>query len=653
MRYIGSKLNMISEIDSFIDKNTTGKEKNFLDLFAGSNTVARHFKKNYKIITNDTLYFSYAIARGTIHNNLPLRFKGLKAMGIEDPIDYLENNNVPNKTCYYAESYSPFGEMNRMYFTSENAFRIGFIRNTIDEWKNGNLITENEYFYLLATLLESIPFISNTTGTYGAYLKKWDKRALKPMSLKPPQIINNQSNNECFNIDSNELVKNKKFDIVYIDPPYNKRQYAPNYHVLENIARNNKPLLKGVTGLFDYKNLKSSYSVKIQAEKSFTDLISNINAKHIFVSYNNEGLIEEKRLIKIMKDSSYNNHIDIKRIPYRKYKSKIPSESYELYEILLHIEKDVVNESSNNFIQESFFDTWGYEKKFIKSPLNYVGGKYKILKDIIPLFPNEIDTFIDLFSGGANVGINVKANNHVFNDNNFKLNEMFRYFQNKSPETLIEQIELKIKKYNLSKTNAEAYKLFREKYNNNPNPLDLYILVSYSYNYQIRFNNSMKFNNPFGKDRSSFSTNMKLNLERFIRRLNKMNATFTDKYFTDINFNNLNENDFVYLDPPYLITTGSYNDGNRGFVNWTEKQELEMYAIMEELTKKNIKWALSNVMHNKGNTHELLNDFILNNNVMVNNIKHNYNNASYNSKKSGSQEVLVTNYDVDTFNLLH
>lgn len=656
LRYIGSKVNLIEKIDNFIQQNTLGNEQVFLDLFAGSNAVAQHFKRKYTVYTNDILYFSYVLAKANIENNEPLTFDLLKQNGIDNPLDYLQNVSVNDLPVgYYERAYSPTGE--KMYFTVENAKRIDFVRDTIEKWKGQKLITETEYFYLVSALIEAIPFISNTTGTYGAFLKHWDKRALKPLTLIPLNVTNNKRQNKSFNEDSNDLVKSISADIVYIDPPYNKRQYASNYHVLENIACHNKPELKGITSLFDYKLLKSDYSNQKKAYDALDNLLHNIDATHVILSYNNEGIIPEDKLILLMKKHAIDGNTIIEKIPYRKYKSKITSKSYELYELLLYIRKKELDlpKVKSNSEQLSLLPTsdWKLEhKNFIKSPLNYIGGKFKLLPQIIPLFPPNIHNFVDVFSGGANVGINVKAKHHHFNDMNYHVNEMFRYFAKQNIDVLIKNIESKISKYNLSKTNEEGYLKFRKQYNINQNPLDLYILISYSYNYQIRFNNSMEFNNPFGRNRSQFSDNMRKNLIQFVQRLNEIHANFTDEYFTNLDFSHLVEGDFVYLDPPYLITTGSYNDGNRGFQNWGEQQEKYMYKLMQELTKQNVRYALSNVIDHKGKSNELLKSFIADNNVHVHYLDYNYNNASYNTKKDGSTEVLITNYDPYTFGVL-
>lgn len=217
----------------------------------------------------------------------------------------------------------------------------------------------------------------------------------------------------------------------------------------------------------------------------------------------------------------------------------------------------------------------------IKSPLNYIGGKSKILKQILPLFPLEINNFVDLFAGGCNVGINAEANHYFFNDNLSFLVEMYQEFQKSDLDFTINYIENRIKELNLSQINEEGYKILRKEYNSHKNPLDLFVLIAFSFNHQIRFNNNHEFNNPFGKNRSSFNPKMKQNLENFIIRIKEMNAIFSKNCFTEFDFSFLGQNDMVYCnDPPYLITTGTYNDGKRGFKGWGEKEEKELLNLV-------------------------------------------------------------------------
>jgi len=655
LRYIGSKSSMLCKIERVLDNHIKGDEESFLDLFAGTNVVGKHFKNRFRLVSNDLLYFSYLNAKATIENNEPLHFANLG--NITSPLDYLQKGAdeylLLDSVGYYERAYSPSGEA--MYLSVENAKRIDFIRDKIDEWNEEGLLTEPEYCYLVSALIEAIPFVSNITGTYGAFLKHWDKRALKALELTPLVVEDNGFSNSSFNVDSNDLVHRIEVDIAYIDTPYNTRQYASNYHLLENVARNEKPSLIGKTKIFDWSDQRSDYAMKRRAVSAMTDLLSNINARHVLISYNNEGIIAEKELLSIVERSALGGTIEVHKIPARKYKSKVPSKSDNLYELLIYFKKreDDSRPCGQSLPRRLKKKKWSGEKEaYLKSPLNYIGGKHRLLGQIIPLFPNKIDTFVDLFSGGANVGINVKAKQYIFNDMNHRVNEMFRFFSGQNEDDLVDSIRQRIEEWGLSKTDEKAYKAFRTAYNNSPNPLDLYILVSFSYNYQFRFNNSMEFNNPFGRNRSHFSANMEKNLVSFVGRLREIDAVFSDKLFDTIDYSKLTKNDFVYLDPPYLITTGNYNDGHRGFTNWGSRQEQSMYDLLKKLSDNKVRYALSNVIEHKGKANSLLEDFVEASESIVHHLDFNYDNSSYNSKGRGSKEVLVTNYCPASFEVL-
>lgn len=647
MRYIGSKANLLEEIDGLLTPHLTGKEYSFYDVFGGSNVVGKYFKSRFKIVSNDLMYFSHVIGQASIELNQAPTFTKLYDMGIEDPFKYLQAQKLDNYVGgYVTESYSPQGKAGRMYFTVDNAKRIDYIRETIDSWEKQRFIDQSEKYYLLDALIQAIPYVSNTTGTYGAYLKHWDKRANKSLELVPSEVIDNKHNNRALNEDAVELVHNVSGDILYIDTPYNNRQYAPNYHVLETIAKNDKPELHGITGQRDNTSSKSKFAMKTQAKDAMIELVKDLDFSHVVLSYSTDGIITEVDLLNILKSVALNNEVEVKRIPYRKYKSKIFNPETDVYELLFYFQpkkaKYIQKLSHNNSDKSNHKRTVTRGAGFIKSPLNYIGGKYKLLPQIMPFFPKKIDIFVDLFSGGGNVGINVNANKVYFNDFNTKINDLFRYFQGKNPEQLVEHIKERISTYDLSKTNEEAFKKFRQKYNENPTPLDLYTLVAFSFNYQFRFNNNLEYNNPFGRNRSHFSQTMEQNLLRFVHHLNEIDAEFTDSYFNQFDQSILTQDSFVYADPPYLITTGSYNDGNRGFVNWTEQQEVELYTYLDELHAKGIKFALSNVLEHKGHSNELLKAWSKKYKVHV--LNYDYKNASHNTVALDSIEVLITNY---------
>lgn len=287
-------------------------------------------------------------------------------------------------------------------------------------------------------------------------------------------------------------------------------------------------------------------------------------------------------------------------------------------------------------------------KSIIVSPMNYIGGKYKILPQLLPLFPENIRTFVDLFCGGCNVGINVSAKNIVFNDNLSYLIELYKRFVALSDEEILIHIGNRIKQFNLSLTNKDGYIELRKLYNREKNPLDLFVLTAYSFNHQIRFNNAHEFNNPFGKNRSCFNERMKTNLLHFLDELCAKNTEFSSCNFDEFDFSALTYNDFVYCDPPYLITTGTYNDGKRGFTGWSENQEKKLLQILDELNERTVPFALSNVLDHRGKENVILKKWIEENNYYVSYISKDYSNANYhiiNRERDSTVEVLITNYN--------
>ena len=199
----------------------------------------------------------------------------------------------------------------------------------------------------------------------------------------------------------------------------------------------------------------------------------------------------------------------------------------------------------------------------VKAPFNYIGNKYRIISSIQECFPEHIDTFVDLFCGGCDVSINTVANNIYANDINYHVIGILQEFQKHDVEFILDYIDTTIEKWQLSKTNEDGYKMFRSHYNQTKNPLDLYVLMCFSFNYQFRFNSSHDYNNPFGRNRSSFNDVMRNNLILFKEQINDIHFSSLD--FCDFDYDILRTGDFLYADPPYLLTCGSYNDGKRGF----------------------------------------------------------------------------------------
>lgn len=282
------------------------------------------------------------------------------------------------------------------------------------------------------------------------------------------------------------------------------------------------------------------------------------------------------------------------------------------------------------------------KEKYIKSPINYAGSKYRLLKNIIPLFPNNINTFVDLFGGAFNVGININANKIIYNDIINYLSELFTYWKNTDLEEINNYIDNTIKINKLSPINQESFLNFRNKYNNNKDIRDLFVLICYSFNFQMRFNNKQQYNSSFGKEASTMNDNIRKNLNKFIKELHNKNIIFQCNNFINFDFSILKENDFVYCDCPYSIGVGVYQDGKRGFNGWSKEDDKKLFEILDNLNKKNIKFALSNIFENKNIRNEELIEWSKKYNVYHLNI--NYNGSNYQREKSKSDEVLITNY---------
>lgn len=294
------------------------------------------------------------------------------------------------------------------------------------------------------------------------------------------------------------------------------------------------------------------------------------------------------------------------------------------------------------------------DKKYVKSPMNYTGGKYKLLHQIEPLFPEDINLFVDLFTGGGNIAVNVKANKIVANDCEENIIGIYKTFQGyDNVDELIGQIEEIIKTYGLTIDDTEAYNKFRKDYNclrtsqGDYSPLSsyninilLYVLICYSFNHQYRFNSKGEFNMPFGKERSQWNENMKNNLIKFHQRIKEKDIVFLNKDFRQLKVDKLGNDDFVYCDPPYLITCATYNEKD----GWNQECEGDLLKLLDELDTKKIKFALSNVLYSKGKTNDLLIEW--SKKYTVHHLDYTYQNCNYHTKDKAnkSDEVLITNY---------
>lgn len=293
MNYIGSKLKLSSWIEEEV-KKVVGEDlsnKIFCDIFAGTGIVGRTFKnKVKKVISNDLEDYSYVLNRNYIANHKHITNK-------ETFIKEL-NNLALIDTGFIYQNYCMGSGSGRQYFNDENGKKIDTIRLKIEEWKTNKKIEDDLYYFLLASLIESADKVANTASVYGAFLKNLKKSASNKLVLEPAYFIENNNSNEVYKKDSNILIKEIEGDILYLDPPYNERQYSANYHLLNTIALYDNFIPKGKTGLREYN--RSTYCKKNEVKNSFEELIQNADFKYIFLSYNNEGIMSENEVKSIM-----------------------------------------------------------------------------------------------------------------------------------------------------------------------------------------------------------------------------------------------------------------------------------------------------------------------------------------------------------------
>ena len=314
MNYIGSKASLLDFLEQSMEKVVDKKGGVFCDLFAGTGAVGSHFKKKgYKVIANDIQYYSYVLNRHYIGNHKNMAFSGLvreipalKSVGVAARKDHVcaHLSALEGKKGFIYSNYCLGGTkaeaLPRQYFSDENGMACDAIRQTIENWKGKGLISDNEYYFLVATLVESIDKYANTASVYGAFLKNLKRTARARLVLNPADLILNDQKHQVYNADVNQIIGRISGDILYLDPPYNHRQYATNYHLLETIAKYDSPEIRGKTGLREYQRQKSLYCSKTQVKEAFRDLIRKAKFAYVFLSYNNESLMRPDDIREIM-----------------------------------------------------------------------------------------------------------------------------------------------------------------------------------------------------------------------------------------------------------------------------------------------------------------------------------------------------------------
>lgn len=633
-RYLGNKYRLLPFIKSVVEEECENINT-VADIFAGTGAVSSAFTDK-KLITNDIMYSNYICHMAWFCSQQYSEEKIIDIIMKYNELNIEEDN-------YMSDNFAD------TYFSLEDCRKIGYIRQDIENRYRKGEINERERALLITSLLYAMDKIANTCGHYDAYRKGAEFDRHLELSVPKPDTNLNE-NNVCYHMDTNELAEDIEADLVYIDPPYNSRQYCDAYHLLENVARWEQPEVFGVAKKMDRAALKSDYCTQ-KATAAFEKLIASIHAKYILLSYNNMAEKGNDRSNAKISDE------DIMRILQKKGTVKVFAEDYKAFST----GKSDIKEN-----QERLFlcICKQREKEIIPSALNYIGGKYKLLPQILPLFPKDADQAVDLFCGGCNVGINLDCNKVQFNDSNQHLIGLLNTFRKLSKEEVFEWLYAAIDRYRLSLVskngyefygcesskglssyNREGYNRLRKDFNGRKEQDDeyflmLYLLIVYSFNNQMRFNKKGEFNLPVGK--RDFNSKMQQKLEGFIDRIKSGDYCFTSGDFREIKLDNFTDKSFFYADPPYLITCATYNEQD----GWTQKDEYDLLAYLEEVDQRGIRFALSNVLESKGKKNHILSEWLeKNRKFKVISLDYDYANSNYHTRREGvTREVLVVNY---------
>ena len=462
--YIGNKRRLLPFIEN-VFLEILDKDKNIksaLDLFAGSGSVSRLLKTlDLEVYSNDWEYYSYILNYAHIHVNIEeTKNMFIHTGGLQNTIETINNiNRIKNKDRYISKYYSPKNDYNpdlkneRLFYTQYNGTKIDIIRHNIEELYKNNAINQKEYFYLIASLIYEAATHTNTSGVFKAFHSGFGgrnkdalSRILTPISLKELPLYNGKKGYVSM-LDANEFAiknKDKKFDLVYLDPPYNQHQYGSNYHLLNTIALWDKPKINkniyingkktdkgGIRK--DWIKTKSDYCYKKTAKNSLINLLDNINANHIVMSYSTDGIIEFDDLISILENKGDLKIATSEYVKYRGAKRSIVNKTKNIeYLFIIDARKSKAKHNNDNHL------------------------KIKYIENIRLKLNNPVNSSKDylLFEGKeGNIKLNLKYLVHIIN-----VEEICAELKNKSVD-YIKRFSLFLDKY-IKENNLEALKIY-------------------------------------------------------------------------------------------------------------------------------------------------------------------------------------------------
>jgi adenine-specific DNA-methyltransferase len=305
MEFLGHKADWVGRIVEVI-ADYAGRGATVGDLFCGTALVSAQLRaEGYRVLANDTLLLCATWARARLLAESSPRFRGLRALGAE-PYDEVigQLNAASPRRGYCWRTYSPASRGRtcrhaRMYFTEANAARIDGIRAQIEIWRPA--LTTAEHALLISCLVDATVRISNVAGTYGCYLKEWKSRALQPLHLRALRPGAGSNQNHSVILGDASVAASRELAVVYLDPPYTKRQYAAYYHVIETIARGDAPNVQGRTGLRDWRPQSSRWCYRRRAPAALWSLLQANKSPLVLLNYNDDGQIPHTVLMEVLR----------------------------------------------------------------------------------------------------------------------------------------------------------------------------------------------------------------------------------------------------------------------------------------------------------------------------------------------------------------
>ena len=653
-RYLGSKRAVLPVIAQVID-TLPQRPETAADLFAGTGVVGESLARagmavtfNDLLSSNTTVYQAFFGAGDVRPEVLAERVAEIN----EIPVATVDPN-------YFSQTFAD------TYYSEPNARLIGHYREQIDRWHRAGEITDREKSVLIASLLYGMDKAAATVGHYDAYREGAATDARLQFGL--PTLEQFEAPHQITRLDANQLVRTRAWDLVYIDPPYNSRQYGDLYHVLDNVADWSKPNVQFKARKMDRRHLKSDYCTT-RAVPAFTDLVDSLDTATIVMSYNDTGDRGNSRSAARLTDDdivgilSRRGEVEVVDVPHREYttgKSTIGEITERLFVCHVGGGGDTLRYSDARALETQ------EPSATVKSPLNYTGNKKKLIDRIVPLLPTPDERhrrFVDVFGGSMTVGMNAGYPAVVLNDVQPDVVALQNLFAGTPYTEIVGQVEAIITDYGLTdsgkygyeayganssnglgQVNKDAYLRLRDDFNamdsaDRRRPFYFFTLVVFGFNNQIRYNRRGHFNMPVGK--RDFNGRVRKNLFDTVARMQQLKPEIWSLDFRDV-FGKLQTTDLVYCDPPYILGTAPYNEQNA----WTTADETDLLDELARFAQRGGHFGLSNVIDHKGAAHDQLTDWAAEHGFTVHTLDHSYANSSYHRKdREASTEVLVTNW---------